>query len=137
MFDTYGDKVPEGLGVIGRKTPTGMAPAEWTKNNQAVQALVNSLVRNQAGLSQTLSETENAKLELIVNGTASGRQFKDAWDAIRDKVNAYPKTIGASYHPDAVRIYNERGGNLKPITSKRSVSGPVTPMPGWKVEEVK
>jgi hypothetical protein len=137
MFDKYGDKVPDGLGFVGRATPTGMMPAEWAANNQAVQALVNSLVRNQAGLSQTLSETQNSKLELIVSGSATGKQFKDSWDAIRDKVNAYPKTIGASYSPEAIQIYNSRGGSLKPITSKRIATGKVTPAPGWKVEEVK
>jgi hypothetical protein len=118
MFDRYGDKVPDGLGMVGRNTPTGMQPAEWTRNNQAVKALVNSLVRNQAGLSQTLSETQNAQLELIVNGTATGKQFKDSWDAIKAKVNAYPMTIGASFEPEAVELYKSRGGNLEPIMSK-------------------
>lgn len=118
MFDRYGDKVPDGLGMAGRNVPTGMQPDDWVKNNQAVKSLTNALIRNQAGLSQTLSESQRAELELIVNGTATGAQFKKSWDAIKAKVNSYPMTIGASFDPEAVQLFNERGGRLEPIMSK-------------------
>lgn len=124
MLDSYKDPqtgktgdVP-GLGFgIGALPLVSLSP-EGSRNRQKIQMFANSMIRAQAGLSQTLSETERANLELLASGKYTQRQFTDAWPALLEKVNSTTKAIHGGYEPDIVKTFNERGGGLELVGSR-------------------
>ena len=124
MVDSYKDpktgayKPIPGMGFAIGAIPSSMVSPEGSANRQKVQMFVNSMIRNQAGLSQTLSETENAKLELLASGKYTQKQFTDAWPALMEKINSTVKAVHAGYDPEIVKTYNSRGGGLVPVGPK-------------------
>jgi hypothetical protein len=97
-----------------------MSPAE-TKAFQAQQAFGNALIREQAGLSQTLSEQEKALAEQMRQGTAGQQEFLNAWPGLREKLNAKVGVV-RTYAPEIHDVFDSRNVNtpFKPITSRFS-----------------
>jgi hypothetical protein len=122
MLDSYKDPVTgkykdiPGVGLgQGILTPA-IQKKEATTNRQKMQMFVNAMVRAQAGLSQTLSESEKALAEAMSTGTVRQEQLIDAWPGLMAKVNASSKNIAAGYDPRVVEIYNSRNPDaLRPV----------------------
>lgn len=129
MLDEHGDKSVPGLGYSGL-LPGVMLSKQGNVNRAKVKAFANAMLRNQAGLSQTLSETENANLEMLANGKFTEAEFKAIWPTLREKVGASAQTVTAGFLPEVVETFKKRGGRITPITPKARAAA-------WKVEEVK
>lgn len=135
MLDTYGNKAIPGIGYES-KLPGVLLPAKGVENRAKVKAFANAMLRNQAGLSQTLSETENANLELLANGNYSEKEFRAIWPTLMDKINASATTNTAGFHPDAVETARKRGAVIDPIKSRtakqleNATRKPEVPIPG-------
>lgn len=133
MLDEYDNKSIPGIGYEGLM-PGMLLSKQGVVNRAKVKAFANAMLRNQAGLSQTLSETENANLELLANGKFSEKEFRAIWPTLMDKINATTNTVTAGYLPEVVKTVRSRGAVIEPVVSrlnKGSAGG------GWKVEEVK
>ena len=108
----------EGLGYVG-KLPGFMLSEAGSVNRAKVKAFANSMLRAQAGLSQTLSETENANLELLANGNYTQKEFERVWPTVMAKINSSIDNLQAGAEPEAWAKYAARGGRLNKIESKR------------------
>jgi hypothetical protein len=124
MIDNYTDpktgkvKPMPGIGLgIGALT-NALLTEEGSDNRQKFRMFQNAMVRAQAGLSQTLSEQENANLELLVNGKATQAQMLNAWKNLQIKVNSTPKVVRAGYDNEVLRIFDERKGGLNEVKSR-------------------
>lgn len=117
LLDKYGDKPIPGLGYVG-SLPGFMLSKEGNVNRATIKAFANAMLRNQAGLSQTLSETENANLEILANGKFTEKEFRAVWPNLRDKVGASVLNVSSGFMPEAVEIFRKRGGLIDPIKSK-------------------
>ena len=107
-----------GLGYTG-KLPGFMLSEAGTTNRAKVKAFANSMLRAQAGLSQTLSETENANLELLANGNYTQKEFERIWPTVMAKINSSVDNLQAGAEPAAWDKYIARGGKLDKIVSNR------------------
>ena len=126
MLDTAGNKSIAGMGYTGM-LPGVLLSKEGNVNRAQVKMFANAVLRNQAGLSQTLSETENANLEMLSNGKYSEKEFRASWPNLMEKVNASVNATRAGYHPDVVKTFEERGGYLSPVKSKAVGARGLTP----------
>lgn len=133
MLDAYDKKPIPGIGYEA-KLPGVLLPKEGVVNRAKVKGFANAMLRNQAGLSQTLSETENANLELLANGNFSEKEFRAIWPTLMDKINATTTTMTSGYLPEAVETVRKRGGIIEPVVSKRNTG---SAQGGWKIEAVK
>jgi len=121
MLDGYGEKSIPGIGMItGTKYATPFQGLEATRNKQLLTMFANAVMRDQAGLSQTMSEAERVELELMRNGTFREKQFRAIWPQIVEKVNAHSGGIRAGFDPMVVETFNKRTGGhgLNPVRSK-------------------
>ena len=126
MLDAAGDKSIPGLGYTGM-LPGVMLSKEGNINRAQIKMFANAMLRNQAGLSQTLSETENANLEMLANGKFSEKEFKASWPNLMEKVNTSVNATRAGYNPDVVKTFEDRGGYLSPVKSRIAGTGGLTP----------
>lgn len=111
-----------GFGYSGMLTPK-LRSAEANKNASALQGWANAVLRQQAGLSQTLSETENQLLESFARGRGTQADFLAAWPNIQKKLNGSIDNAEAGHRPEAVQRYLERGGSLDRVYSKYDTAG--------------
>ena len=126
MLDDYGKKPIPGIGYEA-KLPGIMLPAEGVNNKAKIKAFANAMLRAQAGLSQTLSETENANLELLANGNYSEKEFRQIWPTLMDKINASATTTTSGFEPEAVETVRKRGGVIDPIKPRAAKTAPAKP----------
>ena len=111
-----------GLGYQG-KLPGFVLPAAGVENRRKVKQFANAMIRNQAGLSQTLSETDNANLEILSNGNYTQKEFEAAWPSLMEKLNVSVENLKGGYEEGAWDKYQTRSGGrtVSPVTSKRGV----------------
>jgi hypothetical protein len=96
-----------------------MLGPEEAANAQAQQAFGNAMLRAQAGLSQTLSESEKALIEQMRKGTAKQEQFVNVWPGLRDKLNSEVATVRSGYSQPVQDEFDARMlKNGSPITFK-------------------
>lgn len=129
MLDKYGDKSIPGLGYVG-KLPGVLLTKEGNLNRATVKSFVNAIMREHAGLSQTISEQANVNLETMADGNFTEKEFRKVWPFLRDRANSSMNNFRAGYAPDVITEFESRGGSLRNITPK-------TQSRGWQVEEVK
>jgi len=108
-----------GIGLIEGGLPNWMRTTKQSTNAQKFQTLLNAIVRDQAGLSQTLAESDRVTLELMAQGKARQDQFIAAWPSIINKLNSGVGAIRAGYDPTVVETFNKRGGGLAEIASRK------------------
>jgi outer membrane murein-binding lipoprotein Lpp len=132
MLDSYRQEdgkyknIP-GVGAVIGSLPPILLSKEGGTNRQKIQMFGNAMLRAQAGLSQTLSEQEKATLELMASGKFRQEQFEAAWPSLMEKVNSTVDAIGGGYTPEAVKMYNDRGGSFGKVAPKTKAGA-------WKVE---
>lgn len=129
MLDKYGEKSIPGIGYVG-KLPGALLTNEGNLNRATVKSFVNAIMREHAGLSQTISEQTNVNLETMADGNFTEKEFRKVWPFLRDRANASMNNFRAGFAPEVITEFEKRGGVLKNITPKTTQSG-------WKVEEVK
>lgn len=118
-----------GIGLIEGALPNWALTTKQSTNAQKFQTLLNAIVRDQAGLSQTLAESDRVTVELMAKGKARQEQFVAAWPSIIGKLNAGIGAIEAGYDPSVVETFNKRGGGLAKIgpKAKPATASPLTP----------
>lgn len=107
----------------GALKPTWLQNSAEAKNSAAIQAWANAVIRSQAGLSQTLSETQNQVLESLARGKGRQDQFLAVYPQVMEKLNATLDSTEAGHRPEAVERYLDRGGNLSRVYSKYDKKG--------------
>lgn len=87
-------------------------------NAAVVQRLLGDIMRQQAGLSQTISEQARVIMTNLASGSYTQKEFIDNWGALQNAINNDLQNLKTAPRPEALRIYEERGGKLEPIQSK-------------------
>ena len=146
LIDEYTDpktgrvKDIPGIGLIEGALPNWLRSTQQSTNAQKFQTLLNAIVRDQAGLSQTLAESDRVTLELMAQGKARQEQFIAAWPSIINKLNAGIGSIKAGYDPAVVDTFNKRGGGIVeigPRTKKPQAAAPLTPEEQAELEQLR
>lgn len=129
-----------GLGYVG-VLPGVFLTQEGNANRAKVKAFANSMLRAQAGLSQTLSETENANLELLANGKFTQKEFEQIWPTVMSKINSSVDNLKGGADPLAWEKYVKQSGGrgLEPIKSSRGAvsEGGLTPEQQARLEQLR
>jgi hypothetical protein len=107
----------------GALKPAFMQGTKEAANSAAIQAWANAVIRSQAGLSQTLNETQNQLLESLARGRGSQAQFLEIWPVLMEKLNATLDSTEAGHRPESVQRFLDRGGNLSRVYSKHDKAG--------------
>jgi hypothetical protein len=108
----------------------GMLDPATNPNSAKVQRVLADIMRQQAGLSQTISEQARVIATNLGSGAYTQKEFLDAWGDLKNAIANDLVNIKAGHRPEAVEIYQARGGKLEPVQSKanapsRSASGKV------------
>ena len=120
----------------------GLMDPKTNPNAAVVQRLVGDIMRQQAGLSQTISEQARVIATNLASGSYTQQEFLDNWDSLKRAINNDLVNIKAGHRPEAIDVYQERGGKLEPIQVRpkgptRSSSGTVdSGMPDLSTNEV-
>jgi len=109
----------------------GMMDPATNPNSAKVQRVLADIMRQQAGLSQTISEQARVIATNLGSGAYTQKEFLDAWDDLKNAIANDLVNIKAGHRPEAVEIYQARGGKLEPVQSRpnapsRSASGKIT-----------
>ena len=113
-----------GYGLTGN-VPQFMLTNEGKNARQSMQALMNNYIKMQAGLGQTAQEATRqfraAGLPENVTDFKTDDQFRKGFDIISSLIGESVKNIEAGYAPEAVDLYQARGGQVSskhPIFNK-------------------
>jgi len=109
----------------------GLMDPATNPNSAKVQRVLADIMRQQAGLSQTISEQARVIATNLGSGAYTQKEFLEAWGGLKNAIANDLVNIKAGHRPEAVDIYQARGGKLEPVSSKaqglsRSASGTVT-----------
>lgn len=127
LLDTYTDpktgKIKDipGLGYIGALpgwarsagSQVGLVDPATNPNRAILERLVGNIMRNQAGLSQTISEQARVLQTMLSSGSYSQKEFTDAWGSFVRNLDAELANIKAGHTPAVVDTYLERGGRIE------------------------
>lgn len=112
---------------MGVAEKAGFIPKGSTVNNQAVQEVLTSVLRSNAGLSQTLTEQANTLKTMLAGGNFSQDQFTEGWKRFTKLLNSELENKTKVATPEAVEIYMKRGGRTSGVKSKfEADQGPAT-----------
>lgn len=107
-YDNDPKKVP-GLGY-NLLLPSVAQKAEANRVQRQFRDFSNSVMRGDAGLSQTLSEQANVLMQNMATGKFSTKEFVENWPEIMAKYNAKIKAANGVITPEALKTMQERGG---------------------------
>lgn len=139
LFDAYTDpktgktKPIPGLGYVGALPgwarsagqEAGLLPEATNANRAVVERLVGNVMRNQAGLSQTISEQARVLQTMLSSGSYDQKDFMKAWGSFTQNLDAELANIKAGHRPEAVDAYVARGGRLEGPKARLAI--PSTP----------
>jgi hypothetical protein len=112
---------------MGVAEKMGAIPKGSVVNNQAVQNVLISVMRSNAGLTQTLTEQANTLKTMLAGGNFSQDQFTDGWKRFIKLLNSELENKTKVASPEALEIYLKRGGRVSGVKSKFDVDqGPAT-----------
>lgn len=122
-----------GLGYVGAlpgwarsaAQEVGVISPASNANRAVIERLVGNIMRNQAGLSQTISEQARVLQTMLSSGSYSQADFMKAWGSFVQNLDAELNNIKAGHRPEAVDKYIERGGRLSGPKARLVV--PTTP----------
>lgn len=137
LFDEYRDpetgriKDIPGIGHVGALPgwarsagqKVGVLDPKTNPNRAKLERLVGNIMRNQAGLSQTISEQARVLQTMLSSGSYSQKDFVDAWESFTRNLNFELANIKAGHRPEAVEAYLARGGSLTGPASKWQPTG--------------
>lgn len=122
MIVDYGGKDVPGLGYVGMLPGAlrsagqelGVLDPNTNANRAKVSKLLNSIVKQEAGLSQTISEQARQIEANLSSGSYSQADFRKAFLNLKQAIANDLVNIKAGHSPEALEIYKERGGNIDP-----------------------
>jgi len=133
MIDSYtnDDGTVRDIPGIGR---TGMIPAtvlsagvsaglldESTNPNRAkVADLVGAIMRNQAGLSQTIAEAKRVMEKTLTSGEYKQSEFLENWINLVRAINEDQDLIQQTHRPEAIELFQKNGGKFEHIRSGKT-----------------
>ena len=83
-------------------------------------------MRNQAGLSQTISEQARVIQTMLSSGSYSQKEFTDAWDAFKRNIDADLVNLKGGHRPEALEIYEKNTGGRMLESPKSKVFEPMS-----------
>ena len=95
----------------------GLMDPATNPNSAKVQRVLADIMRQQAGLSQTISEQARVISTNLGSGAYTQKEFLDAWEGLKNAIANDLVNIKAGYRPEALEIYQARGGSLEPVKS--------------------
>lgn len=98
----------------------GMLDPATNPNSAKVQRVLADIMRQQAGLSQTISEQARVIATNLGSGAYTQKEFLDAWGDLKNAIANDLTNVKAGHRPEAVDIFQARGGRLSPVESKAS-----------------
>lgn len=114
LVTMLGDKL--GLAeAASNKLGLGVIPEGSTANAAAVQRFINSSLRSNAGLSQTLTEQLNTMKEMLAGGKYTQEQFVENWQRVLHALNNDLRDRVAGFPDEAVKEYREAGGQVEGV----------------------
>ena len=129
-LDKYGNdpkKVP-GLGY-SLLLPSVSQKAEANRVQRQFRDFSNSVMRGDAGLSQTLSEQANVLMQNMATGKFSTKEFVENWPEIMAKYNAKIRAANGIAGPDVLKKIGEQGGYvLNEVAAKQRSALPKATM---------
>jgi len=96
----------------------GVMDPATNPNSAKVQRVLSDIMRQQAGLSQTISEQARVIATNLGSGAYTQKEFLDAWGDLKNAIANDLVNIKAGHRPEALEIYQSRGGKLEPVTSR-------------------
>lgn len=93
-------------------------PEGSTANAAAVQRFINSSLRSNAGLSQTLTEQLNTMKEMLAGGKYTQEQFINNWQRVLHALNNDLRDRVAGFPDEAVKQYSNAGGQIEGVKGK-------------------
>lgn len=109
------------LGLVeaaSNKLGLGIVPKDAAANAAAVQRFINSSLRSNAGLSQTLTEQLNTMKEMLAGGKYTQEQFINNWQRVLQALNNDLRDRVAGFPDETVRQYHEAGGQIEGVKGK-------------------
>lgn len=113
-----------GFGFVSKLgTSAGMAealhmvPEGTVKNMATVRKYLNSVLKANAGLSQTITEQANTMLEMLAGGNYDQKQFLDNWNTLADGINKQLSNVKARATPETQATYKQQGARLSGVRS--------------------
>ena len=114
LVSVLGDKL--GLAeAASNKLGLDVVPQGSTANAAAVQRFINSSLRSNAGLSQTLTEQLNTMKEMLAGGKYTQEQFITNWQRVLHALNNDLRDRVAGFPDEAVKEYREAGGQVEGV----------------------
>jgi hypothetical protein len=131
MIDNYTneDGSVRDIPGIGR---TGMVPATilsagasaklldpaTNPNRAKVADLVGAIMRNQAGLSQTIAEAKRVMEKTLTSGEYSQAEFLENWNNLVRAINEDQDLVQQTHRPEAVELFKKNGGAFEHVRPK-------------------
>ena len=117
LVTMLGDKM--GLAeAASSKLGLNVVPPGSTAVAAAVQRFINSSLRSNAGLSQTLTEQLNTMKEMLAGGKYTQEQFVDNWQRVLRALNSDLRDRVAGFPAEAVKEYSDAGGQVEGVKGK-------------------
>lgn len=100
----------------------GVLDPATNPNSAKVQRVLADIMRQQAGLSQTISEQARVIATNLGSGAYTQKEFLDAWGDLKNAIANDLTNVKAGHRPEAVDIFQARGGRLSPVESRTSIN---------------
>jgi hypothetical protein len=131
LLDAYRDPktgLYKSIPGIGRETAlpgwarsvgqqAGVMDKATNPNAAVVQRLLGDIMRQQAGLSQTISEQARVIATNLASGSYTQKEFIDNWGALQQSINNDLNNLQAGHSNEVLGRFKERGGKLDPVKS--------------------
>jgi hypothetical protein len=111
----YESLIPPLVRSVGASV--GIMDPATNPNKAKVASLVGSIMRNQAGLSQTISEAARVVEQTMSSGSYSQQEFLDGWVPLVNAINKDMELVQQTERPEAIDMFKKNGGSFAPVRS--------------------